>query len=142
MEKLDKAEFNERFLFPRISKLTFNNNKKNVEETIQFLTQLTKFLQNHFGFRSHSGTGLITQVGVEWPALGACVAAAVEVVLIVELPLPLLLGHDRVMVAVVVQDFLALADSSDGADGGTVVVVVADDVGIAAVIKQTEKQTE
>ena len=64
-------------------------------------------------------------------------AATVEVILIVQFPLPLLLRHDCVVVAVVIQDFFSLANCPDGADGRAVVVVVSDDVGVAAVVEKT-----
>ena len=58
-------------------------------------------------------------------------AAAVEVVLVVKLPLPLLLRHDRVVVAVVVEELLALSDGADGPDGGVLAVVVTHDIRVA-----------
>ena len=57
-----------------------------------------------------------------------------EVVLIVELSLPLLFGHDGIVVAVIVQELLALADAPDGSDDRGVVVVMSDHIGITAVV--------
>jgi len=54
---------------------------------------------------------------VQRPAFGAGGAAAVKIVLVVKLPLPLFLRHDCVVVTVVVQELLALSDGTDGPHG-------------------------
>ena len=77
---------------------------------------------------------------IERPAFGTGVTAAVKVVLIVQFPLSLLLGHYCVVVAVVVHNFLALANGADRSDCRTVVIIVPDYIRITAVVQQAMKK--
>ena len=58
------------------------------------------------------GDGGLGEGGVDRPVGGAGQAGAGEVVLVVQLALPLLLGHDGVMVAVVIQQLVARLQAS------------------------------